>query len=107
MHLLTLSQTVGASERFKPRLKVVAHIERVVLIIVSENLGKNHQVFVSANRFECFNEQEFVILFQKCFLVVAALNRLQFTQKGLGILNLVYGQYLLQITLGLQLVEPS
>ena len=107
MHLLTMSQTVGASERIKPRLDVVDYIERVVFIRVSESPTKNHQVIVSSDCFERLNEQEFVILFQKCFLVVAALNRLQFTQEGLGILNLVYGQYLLQITLGLQLVEPS
>ena len=56
MHLLTLSQTVRASERIKPGLEVVDHIERVVLIIVSENLAKNHEFFVSANCFERFNE---------------------------------------------------
>ena len=107
MHLLTLNQTVRASERIKPRLEVVAHIERVVFIRVSVNLAKNPQVIVSANRFECFKEQVFVILFQKCFLVVAALNRLQFTQEGLGILNLEGGQLFLQFTFSLKLVEPS
>ena len=107
MHLLTLSQTVRASERIKPRLEVVAHIERVVFIRVSENLTKNHQVFVSADCFECLNEQEFVRLFQKCFLVIAALNCLHLIQEGLRILNLVGGQFLLQITFSLKLVEPS
>ena len=107
MHILTLSQTVRLSERIKPRLEVVDHIERVVFIRVSESLGENHQVVVSANSFERFNEQEFVILFQKCFLVVAALNRLQFIQEGHRILNLVGGQYLLQITFSLKVVEPS
>ena len=107
MHLLTLSQTVGASERIEIRNEVVAHIERVVLIIVSENLAKKHQVVVSANCFECFKEQVFVILLQKGFLVVAAFDRLQFTEEGHRVLNLLGGQYLLQITFGLQVVEPS
>ena len=107
MHLLTLNQTVRASERIKPRQEVVAHIERVVFIRVSVNLAKNHQVFVSANRFECFTEQVFVILFQKCFLGFTALNCLQFTQEGLSILNLEGGQFLLQIPFSLQVVEPS
>ena len=45
MHLLTLNQTVRSSERFKPWLEVVAHIERVVLIIIFENLAKKMQDF--------------------------------------------------------------
>ena len=109
MHLLTLSQTVRVrvSERIKPRLEVVDHIERVVFIRVSESFGENHQVFVSANCFECFNVKEFVILLQKCFLVFAALNRIQFIQEGHRILNLVGGQFFLQNTFSLKRVEPS
>ena len=95
MHLLTLIQKVRTSERFKPWLEVVDHIERVVFIRVSESLGENHQVLVSADCFERFNEQEFVRLFQKFFLVVTAFNRLHFTQECLRILNLEGGQFLL------------